>query len=494
MTGADCIVIGAGTAGCVAAARLIRRGARVRLLEAGPDDAVRLGALTGPGPGILQFDWGHIAQVGGRTLPLLCGKAVGGTSLFHAGVALRSFRNDYDAWAQVVGTDWSFDAVLSTFRDIENDVDFVRPWHGQSGPVRIERCAPGLNQPIHTAFLEACGECGHSACEDLNAPHAEGASYTPLSRDGLRRLSVRTAFLESVRGDAALSIEPHTTVNRLIVDSGRVTGVAVVDQAGEERIIASDRVILCAGAVGSPALLLRSGIGDPEDLPRPTHPISGVGRRVRDHALIWIEFELGAHHGRLGLPPFQVMLRTCSPPLGDSQFEIFHDFRFGDVPRGMRRGALSCALMSLEGEGRVRLEVDGRPRIMLAFDHPHNVARLARLAAAGTRLLASRAFRTFNLRNIGLRGERSVWREPSRIATGDDLARVAQCLGTAYHLHGGCSMSRPGDPLGVVDSRGAVFGLEGIVVADASVIPVPLRANTHLPTVMIADRIAAWLQ
>ncbi|MGC7098785.1 GMC family oxidoreductase [Amycolatopsis lurida] len=469
------VIVGAGSAGGVLAARLTEAHEReVMVLEAGPDFAgdppreVVDPAEVGP----TGWDWGLTADLGtGRRSPVFAGRLVGGSSATNNVMALRGRPGDYDAWAE----GWSYDELAEAFARVETDHDFGdRPWHGTAGPVPIARYRRADLPPHQHAFLDACAAAGHPPVEDHNAPGAVGAGPLPLNADAGVRQSTALTYLATARDRPNLTIQPDTVVDRVLFEHGRAVGV----QCADGHRIAADEVILAAGAYGSPAVLLRSGIGPGAQLRQLGIPVRaelpGVGANLHDHPLLRLGYVATGTPEPL---PCQTLLT-----LNSAELQIF--------PSAIADGgelSLLVALLRPVSRGRVRL-VSGEPHAAPAIDvglltHADDLPRL-RDGVRHARALAE----TEPLAGL-LRTETWPGREVTTDAELDAAIRAG--VGVYQHPVGTCRMGAADDPGAVVDTTGSVYGVRGLRVVDASTMPTIPAANTNLPTLALAEHQAA---
>jgi choline dehydrogenase len=477
------VVVGAGSAGCVLAARLSAAPRRhVVLVEAGPDYPSALPPdLADASLPASSHDWGLRTEPGGLALPRA--RVVGGCSATNAGFWLRGWPADYDAWA----TGWTFDELLPLFRSVEADRDFADEWHGVDGPVPVARVPVDDLEPYPRAFVDAARACGHAAVADHNRPGAVGVGPLPRNvRDGVR-MSTALTHLAPARTRRNLQILPDTPVDRLELVDGRPRGVRT--QRGD--VIAADSVVLAAGAYGSPAILLRSGIGPAAQLRALGIPcvvdLPGVGADLVDHPLVAVD--LPATPGRRGpaLPVLLTLRSTRADRDGPPDLHLFvaGPFDTPSVPSGAVFGIVT-GLMSPRSRGSVRLR-SADPADPPVIDpgylrHPDDVARMVEATLAARRISRTRPL-------VDLVAGPEIAPGP---AVGDDDATglaesICRRVGPYHHPVGTCAMGA------VVDARGAVHGITGVLVADAAIMPTIPSANTNASTVVVAERIASAL-
>jgi choline dehydrogenase len=500
--GYDLAIVGAGAAGCVLAARLSESEERsVLLLEAGPDypSADGLPAdLTNAWMPTRSHDWGFASEPDalGRTVELPRARLVGGCSATNAAFAMRGSPADFDAWAGLGNVGWSFADVLPGFKAAERDLDYPgEDWHGRSGPVPIRRYAREELGPPHAATLQAARANGHPSIADHNRPWAVGAGPAPMSALGGVRMSTALTYLAQARGRPNLTIRPDVLVDRVVLRNGRATGVRL---AQPPETVHAGTVVLAAGAYGSPAILMRSGIGSPATLAPlgidVAADLAGVGEGLADHPLLSVDFPAS----RLDPPGprFQVAVTWHSSQADHAGApDLFLGSTSAVELDASPTGAgimLLVAVLQPQSLGRVRLrsrDPSTLPRIELAhLREASDVARLVEAIRMARRLGAEPP-----LAALTAGGELSPG---PGIAEDDVLAleRFARATVTTFHHPiGTCRMGADPSAGAVVDALGRVHGLEGLWVADASIMPSNISAPTNLATIMIAERIARLL-
>ncbi|MDX7953875.1 GMC family oxidoreductase N-terminal domain-containing protein [Lichenihabitans sp. Uapishka_5] len=524
----DYVIVGAGSAGCVLAARLSEGGRHtVALIEAGgSDDSFWFRIPVGYARSYFdpRVNWMYStepeAELGGRSIYTPRGKVQGGSGSINAMVFVRGDRADFDDWAAVAGPDWSFDAVLPAFRRLETHADGASEWHGDAGPIHVTPMRDGIH-PVTRRFLDACRELQLPATPDFNGAAIEGAGVYDVSTRRGQRSSSSFEYLWPALKRPNLAILRHAHAERLLFDDAhRATGVMLRQNGVVRTVTARREVILTAGAVGTPKLLQLSGIGDGATLQAAGVAVRrhspAVGANLQDHLCASFYYRsrvptLNAAFGsRLGQARLGLQyLLTRRGPFAMSVNQAGGFFRGN--PEASRPtiqlyfNPLSYRIPPNPGAG---LAPEPYPGFLLAFNACRPTSR-GSVAIAGPDPEAPPLIRPNYLSTEGDRREavegarlarrimaapalRDVTVEempPSHLAQddGDLLTWFRGASGSIYHLCGTCRMGR--DPAtSVTDPRLRVHGAEALRIADASVFPNITAGNIQAPTLMVAEK------
>ncbi|MBI3649003.1 MAG: GMC family oxidoreductase N-terminal domain-containing protein [Actinobacteria bacterium] len=479
----DVVVVGGGAAGCVVASRLSESASRsVLLLEAGPDLRTNLPGDLRDGWRITRdFDWGFMSEPDERGVVenLWRDKLLGGTS-WVTRFAVRGSPADYDEWEALGNAGWSFQDVLPYFKRLEADADFGdQPWHGDSGPIPIDRYHELPPTDIGAASLRALEAVGFPFIEDHNRPGAVGAGRMPMSsRDGLR-VTTADAYLPIGHTPQNLTIRPDTHVSDIVFDGTRARGVRLVDGT----VVRASWVVLSAGTYGSPSILMRSGIGQADHLQAIGIPVlldlPGVGANLADHPAVDID---PGYRGAARDAPVLHSIATFHSGAASSDAPPDLMLWVAD-PRGTPpEFSIDVVLLKPRSRGTVRLrsaDPTDPPRIDLPdLREGSDVERLAEAYLRAWEV-ASRP----EIRHL-------CADMPPEIDAEDLRGWIRANSYSNPHVVGTCSMGPSPDDGAVVDASGRVHGTEQLSVVDASIMPDAPSGFPHIPTIMIAERLS----
>ncbi len=524
--GYDYIIVGGGSSGCVLANRLTEgASARVLLLEAGGKDSHPLIHMpvgfakmtTGP------HTWGLVTapqkHANNREIPYAQARVIGGGSSINAEVFTRGNPVDYDRWANEEGADgWAFKDIQKYFLRSEGNTILSGDWHGTDGELGVSNI-PDL-QPMTRAFVQACQERGLPYNPDFNGSVQEGAgAYQTTTKDG-RRCSAAVGYLRPAMKRPNLTVRTGAMVHRIVVEKGRATGVEYSDKSGTHTAHATSEVLLTSGAIGSPKMMMLSGLGPAAHLREHgidvVQDLPGVGANLNDHFGIDIVAELTGHQSLdkynklhwMAWAGAQYYLFGSGPvtsnvveggafwyadhdqPVPDLQFHFLAgagaEAGVPSVPKGSSGITLNSYTVRPKSRGTVRLR-SSRPEDLPVvdpnfLDHPDDL----KTSVEGVKI-SREIFEQPSLR----KHIRQIRFPDDSVRTQSDFEAYARQYGrTSYHPTCTCKMGADSDPMAVVDPQLRVRGVDGLRICDSSVMPSLIGSNTNAPTIMIGEKAA----
>ena len=517
MTRTDYVIVGAGSAGCVLARRLSEeRGCSVMLVEAGPARSAREVGIPAAWVKLLRgpHDWAFRTEpqpsLGGRRVFVPRGKALGGSSAINVQMYIRGHRADYDEWARLGNAGWSYEEVLPYFRCSEDNSRGASAWHGVGGPLAVSDFRDP--NPLTRAFVRACVESGIPENPDLNGAELDGAAQVQVTQRGGRRCSAADAFLTSVKRRPNLTLVTDAHVTRIVLDGRRATGVEYARDGLREIAAATRAVVIAAGTIGSPQLLMLSGIGPAETLRdleiAVVHDLPEVGRNLIDHPLVCTHVGCSRPVTLAAAESIPNLLRYFTRHRGlltsnGAEAAAFVRTR-PDLSAPDLELPFAAVLYEREWEtpptehgftiGAVALQPRSRGAVRLRSPDPFAPPAIDPALLSDSADLDVLVHGVHLARRIAAAPAFADWRRdeinpgPASRSDNDVRAFIRDTVHTIYHPVGTCRMGV------VVDPELRVLGVEHLRVADASIMPTIPRGHTNAAAIMIGEKAAALIK
>ena len=474
---------------------LLEAGNDYPTLDATPDD-LKYGWSTGAD--LLGIDDHHNWRFKGAATPVAeplevpRGKVTGGTSAINGQVFLRPIPEDFERWVDFGNDAWSYEQSLPFLRNIESDQDFHNELHGADGPIPVHRHKVEDLLPEQAAFYQACRDAGFPDNPDHNRPDATGVGPYPLNNPGGIRFSTALGYLSLARHRLNLTIRPNCATQRVVFDGGRAVGVEV-ESAGHTFLVEGNEIVLSAGAIGSPHLLMLSGVGPASRLASHglsvVHDAPGVGQNLQDHPGVHVRWRV---KDNVALPPEEVgpqkvALRYTAPG-SNLRNDMIMVMRFWGV---QRLAVMTVGLYLSMGSGELTLQ-SADPKVQPALNYNHlwesyDRDRLRRGVRLSIELAQHHAYASI-LEGLDQPTEPDLSSDEAL-----DQWLLRQVI-TMHHISCTCKMGPASDPMAVVDQYGRVHGVEGLRIADASILPECPRANTNVAAMMVGERVADFMR